>query len=110
MVDKCGVVIWRATAGRWGGRTPRAENGGDCPLRFPGQYHDRETGLHYNVHRYYDPEKAHSASPDPRGPAPAPNPVAYVHNPHTWIDPFGLAGCKPDPSWDGQVQFGQLDE
>ncbi|HEX4705644.1 MAG TPA: DUF6531 domain-containing protein, partial [Pseudonocardiaceae bacterium] len=26
------------------------------PLRFPGQYHDAETGLHYNVYRYYDPD------------------------------------------------------
>ncbi|WP_123752535.1 RHS repeat-associated core domain-containing protein [Pseudomonas putida] len=25
------------------------------PLRFQGQYHDRETRLHYNRYRYYDP-------------------------------------------------------
>jgi RHS repeat-associated protein len=24
-------------------------------LRFPGQYHDPETGLHYNQQRYYYP-------------------------------------------------------
>nr|WP_259649304.1 RHS repeat-associated core domain-containing protein [Delftia sp. UME58] len=24
-------------------------------IRLPGQYHDRETGLYYNLHRYYDP-------------------------------------------------------
>jgi hypothetical protein len=24
----------------------------DCPLRFPGQYHEADTGLHYNVLRY----------------------------------------------------------
>lgn len=25
------------------------------PLRFPGQYYDPETGLHYNLFRHYDP-------------------------------------------------------
>ena len=24
-------------------------------LRYPGQQYDRETGLHYNHHRHYDP-------------------------------------------------------
>ncbi|WP_347882235.1 RHS repeat-associated core domain-containing protein [Kosakonia sp. HypNH10] len=24
-------------------------------MRFQGQYQDRETGLHYNTFRYYDP-------------------------------------------------------
>jgi RHS repeat-associated protein len=28
------------------------------PLRFPGQYFDPETGLHYNFFRHYDPETA----------------------------------------------------
>ncbi|MBA8944769.1 RHS repeat-associated protein [Streptomyces calvus] len=28
------------------------------PLRFPGQYYDPETGLHYNYFRHYDPETA----------------------------------------------------
>ncbi len=24
-------------------------------VTFAGQYYDSETGLHYNLHRYYDP-------------------------------------------------------
>ncbi|MEE4358520.1 MAG: RHS repeat-associated core domain-containing protein [Desulfococcaceae bacterium] len=31
-------------------------------LRFPGQYYDRETGLHYNYHRYYDPDTGEDTS------------------------------------------------
>jgi RHS repeat-associated protein len=62
----------------------------DCPLRFPGQYADSETGWHYNHHRYYDPETGHYATPDPLGLGPAPNDTAYVPNPYRWIDPLGL--------------------
>ncbi|MCL2552764.1 MAG: DUF6531 domain-containing protein [Actinomycetia bacterium] len=91
LVSADGEVAWRSTGDLWGG--PRA--GGraevDCPLRFPGQYADPETGLNYNVHRYYDPETARYTSPDPLGLAPAPNPVAYADNPLTDSDPLGLA-------------------
>jgi len=34
-------------------------------LRFPGQYYDAETGLHYNWHRYYWPEVGRYMGPDP---------------------------------------------
>lgn len=68
------------------------------PLRFPGQYFDPETRLHYNLSRYYDPETARYSSPDPLGLRPAPNPETYVHNPHTWCDPLGLSPHPGDPS------------
>nr|WP_286902037.1 RHS repeat-associated core domain-containing protein [Pseudomonas sp. UBA7500] len=35
------------------------------PLRFQGQYHDRETGLHYNRYRYYDPGIGRFVGQDP---------------------------------------------
>ncbi|MDJ1644013.1 RHS repeat-associated core domain-containing protein [Streptomyces sp. J15] len=61
------------------------------PLRFPGQYFDPETGLHYNYFRHYDPENARYLTPDPLGLTPAPNPSSYVPNPLTWSDSTGLA-------------------
>nr|WP_229711613.1 RHS repeat-associated core domain-containing protein [Streptomyces daqingensis] len=66
------------------------------PLRFPGQYADPETGLHYNFHRHYHPTTARYLSQDPLGLDLSPSPVTYVHNPHTWADPLGLSGCGLD--------------
>ncbi len=61
-------------------------------LRFPGQYFDNETGLHYNWYRYYDPETGGYISTDPIGLRGGMNLYAYVENdPVNWIDPWGLA-------------------
>ncbi|WP_322780144.1 RHS repeat-associated core domain-containing protein, partial [Frankia sp. Cas4] len=57
-----------------------------------GQYHDPETGAHYNYFRYYDPETARYDSTDPLGLEGDPNPHTYISNPTGWIDPFGLMG------------------
>ncbi|MFD7499702.1 RHS repeat-associated core domain-containing protein [Streptomyces sp. NPDC059850] len=64
------------------------------PLRFPGQYADPETGLHYNYFRHYDPETARYVTPDPLGLQPALNHHGYVRNSLGWLDPLGLKGCK----------------
>ncbi|MEH0872582.1 RHS repeat-associated core domain-containing protein [Serratia liquefaciens] len=37
------------------------------PIKFQGQYHDHETGLHYNRYRYYDPEVGRFVGKDPIG-------------------------------------------
>ncbi|MGW7405923.1 RHS repeat-associated core domain-containing protein, partial [Streptomyces sp. NPDC054833] len=91
LVDETGSVAWRARATVWGTTSWASDSATYIPLRFPGQYFDPETGLHYNYHRHYDPETARYLTPDPLGLAPAPNPSTYVHNPHSWIDPLGLA-------------------
>ncbi|WP_457548253.1 RHS repeat-associated core domain-containing protein, partial [Aeromonas caviae] len=39
----------------------------ETPLRFQGQYYDAETGLHYNRHRYYQPDTGRFITPDPIG-------------------------------------------
>jgi RHS repeat-associated protein len=94
LIDEHGAVAWRTRATLWGSTTWNTDATAYTPLRFPGQYFDPETGLHHNYFRTYDPETARYLSPDPLGLAPAPNPVAYVHNPHLWTDPLGLTpGC-----------------
>ncbi|WP_405806208.1 DUF6531 domain-containing protein [Streptomyces sp. NBC_01187] len=94
-----GHIGWQHRTTLWGTQLPgpptqRAEI--TCPLRFPGQYADPETGLHYNHFRYYDPETAHYLTPDPLGLTPAPNHHAYVHNPLAWTDPLGLSPSGSD--------------
>ena len=64
--------------------------------RFQGQQVDEESGLHYNRHRYYDPDTGRFISKDPIGLAGGINVYQYAPNPIRWIDPLGLArcGCK----------------
>ncbi|MCT2590110.1 DUF6531 domain-containing protein [Streptomyces sp. N2-109] len=95
LVDESGGIAWHTQRTLWGTTTWNRDATAYTPLRFPGQYHDPETGLHYNFHRYYDPETARYTSPDPLGLAAAPNPAAYVRNPHAWTDPQGLTPCRP---------------
>lgn len=90
LVDETGTIAWHTRTTVWGTTAVHPGSTAHTPLRFPGQYADPETGLHYNYFRHYDPETARYTSPDPLGLEPAPNPVTYVHNPHTWIDPEGL--------------------
>lgn len=91
LVDESGTIAWHTRTTLWGTTTWAADSTAYTPLRFPGQYFDPESGLHYNHHRYYDPDSARYLTPDPLGLAPAPNPATYVHNPHTWTDLHGLA-------------------
>ena len=64
-----------------------------CPFRFQGQYHDVETGLYYNRFRYYDPDSGIYTQRDPIGLSGGnPTVYGYVHDPNTWVDPFGLIG------------------
>ncbi|WP_437973092.1 RHS repeat-associated core domain-containing protein [Sorangium sp. So ce295] len=69
-----------------------AEQASITPLRFPGQYADEEMGLHYNWHRYYDPETGVYLSPEPIGIEGGIKAYAYVDNfTIDWVDFSGLA-------------------
>ncbi|MEJ2579131.1 MAG: RHS repeat-associated core domain-containing protein, partial [Kineosporiaceae bacterium] len=109
LITTTGHHTWHQPTTTWGTPTtsPTATLAGtECPLRFPGQHHDPETGLHYNHHRYYDPTTARYLTPDPLGLTPAPNPHTYVPNPTHETDPLGLvpgygndANGAPDGQW-----------
>jgi RHS repeat-associated protein len=67
-------------------------------LRFAGQYHDGETGLYYNLNRYYDPKIGRYLRTDPFGEGL--NLYAYVfNNPNSLIDPLGLCVYNKVSGW-----------
>ncbi|MFZ3596466.1 putative T7SS-secreted protein [Streptomyces sp. BH104] len=91
LLDETGSIAARTRRTLWGGTVWNRSATAHTPLRFPGQYFDRETQLHYNYFRQYDPEISRYLTPDPLGISPDPNPVAYVKNPHIGSDSLGLA-------------------
>lgn len=97
LLDESGTIAWRTRTTLWGSTTWTRNSSAYTPLRFPGQYFDTESELHYNCFRYYDPETARYLTTDPLGLPPSPNPRTYVPNPHLWIDSLGLApDCPPE--------------
>ncbi len=65
----------------------------DFPLRFPGQYFDRETNLAYNYFRDYDPGIGRYIQSDPVGLVGGLNSYLYaLADPVRLLDPKGLQG------------------
>ena len=114
-----GDIAWQQRITLWGLPATRSATSVDCPLRFPGQYADAETGWYYNHFRHYDPRTGRYTAPDPLGLSPSPNPTAYVPNPTALADPLGLGYKKgltgwnkwepTDPTWGGRVVYGPQD-
>jgi RHS repeat-associated protein len=81
---------WQADYAPFGAAKTKSKNL-QLEIRLPGQYHDKESGLHYNRQRYYDPARGEYLSPDPLGNPDGPNGYAYVnYNPLRYVDADGL--------------------
>ncbi|MCG8295573.1 RHS repeat-associated core domain-containing protein [Pseudomonas entomophila] len=114
MTDEQGNVAWVGQYRAWGEvREERSERailqGFANPIRFQGQYHDAENGLHYNRFRYRDPKTGRYVSRDPSGLRGGLNTYSYASgNPLRYVDPLGLnpvVGCAAG-SWAGPVGCG----
>ena len=98
VADSTGTTVWRWDQGEpFGNDVPNSDpnnagNAFDLPLRLPGQHYDRETAIHYNTMRDYDPSVGRYVESDPIGLKGGLNTYAYVDGrPLSGIDPSGLA-------------------
>ncbi|MBP5150602.1 RHS repeat domain-containing protein, partial [Pseudomonas protegens] len=70
LTEADGHVLWQARYQVWGNCLEEQREAHfleEQNLRFQGQYLDRETGLHYNTLRFYDPDIGRFTTPDPIG-------------------------------------------
>ncbi len=84
IVNTANTIVWRwENTHPFGANLPDEDPDGNAQSfeyhpRFPGQYFDKETNLHYNYFRYYKPETGGYVSPDPIGLAGGLNVYGYV--------------------------------
>jgi RHS repeat-associated protein len=96
VTDAAKTVVWRWDSDPFGATAANDDPDNDgiaftLNLRFPGQYYDSETGLHYNYFRYYDPRTGQYITSDPIGLAGGLNTYGYVGgNPVVRMDSKGL--------------------
>ncbi|MFJ7144576.1 RHS repeat-associated core domain-containing protein [Pseudomonas protegens] len=92
LTEADGHCVWQARYRVWGNTLEEVREPyyiEEQNLRFQGQYLDRETGLHYNTFRFYDPDVGRFTTPDPISLAGGLNLYLYAPNPFGWIDPLG---------------------
>jgi len=97
VADATGTTVWK-----WNQQEPFGVNMPDenpsgvgafeFPMRFPGQYADKETNLSYNYFRDYDPAMGRYVESDPIGLRGGLNTYSYVDlNPIKLADPAGTS-------------------
>jgi RHS repeat-associated protein len=90
MTDDTDAVVWQASYLPYG-EVYSIAGSASIDYRFPGQWFQLESGLHYNWHRHYDPTTGRYVQPDPLGMPDGPSRWAYVLNsPLMSVDPKGL--------------------
>ena len=93
MTDKDGNLLWFGNYTGWGrlkGET-KVTDAAYQPFRLQNQYADRETGLHYNFFRYYEPDAGRFVNQDPIGLWGGENLYQFAPSTQIWLDPLGWA-------------------
>jgi len=92
MTDIHGNLLWYGEYTAWGRlkKDERVYKDAHQPFRLQNQYYDEETGLHYNLMRYYEPEVGRFVNQDPIGLWGGDNLYSFGYNTQNWIDVWGL--------------------
>ncbi len=111
MTDSTGTVVWAADYKPFGEATITVSTVTNN-LRFPGEYSDAETGLHYNYISDHNPAVGRFIEADPIGIKKVKNHLyARVGNmPTRFVDPYGLeteVTIWQPVGW-GQSSFGHV--
>ena len=93
MTDIHGNLLWYGEYTAWGRlkKDERVYRNAHQPFRLQNQYYDEETGLHYNLMRYYEPEAGRFVNQDPIGLLGGDNLYEFSPNINSWFDPLGLS-------------------
>ena len=92
MTDIHGNLLWYGEYTAWGRlkKNERVYRNAHQPFRLQNQYYDEETGLHYNLMRYYEPEAGRFVNQDPIGLWGGDNLYSFGNQVLDFIDPLGL--------------------
>ena len=87
-----GNLLWYGEYTAWGRlkKDERVYRNAHQPFRLQNQYYDEETGLHYNLKRYYEPAVGRFVNQDPIGLLGGDNLYLFALNTSGWIDWLGL--------------------
>ena len=101
MYSANGRKVWTRQRSLWGlaaANDSLPDGRESCDAGFMGQWRDEESGLWYNLHRYYDAGTGQYLSQDPLKLGGGLNTQSYVHDPVGWCDPWGLLSTSVAPA------------
>jgi len=93
MTDKEGNLFWYVEYTIWARlkEATKVTDSAHQPFRLQNQYADRETGLHYNLMRYYEPDAGRFVNQNPIKLKGGNNLYQFAPNVQGWGDIFGLS-------------------
>ena len=112
MTDIHGNLLWYGEYTAWGRlkKNERVYKDAHQPFRLQNQYFDEETGLHYNLMRYYEPEAGRFVNQDPIGLLGGDNLYWFAPNTSKWLyrvlKPIDNVAASKIMPWFGEIGLG----